>query len=111
LVIHRNRLAGRLLPRHQTRVQNRFRAVPLQVLLIVSLGLGGCATATESAKKEAPDNAVAATEAPLGSRIKRKTTVNPINSSNREMIEQQRVQQGAIATGMVNNPSKYSGPR
>lgn len=92
-------------------MQNRFRAVSLQWLLIVSLGLAGCASRTESAKKKAPDDSVAATEAPLGSRIKRKTTVNPIDSATREMIEQQRVQQGVMEVGKVNSPQKYSGRR
>lgn len=84
------------------------RAWSLPLLLAVCCVVTGCTTRDKTAEKEEP---TALTEAPLGFRIKRKATVNPIDSATREMIEQQRVQQGAIEAGMVNNPAKYSGRR
>lgn len=89
---------------------NPIRAGFLPLLLAIGCAMTGCTTRDKTDGKEKEEPA-ALTEAPLGSRIKRKTTVNPITSSTREMIEQQRVQQGAIEAGMVNNPSKYSGRR
>jgi len=70
----------------------------------------GCTTRDKTAAKEQEEPA-ALTEAPLGSRIKRKSTASPITSSTREQLEQQRAQQGAISAGMVNDPTKYSGRR
>jgi len=78
------------------------------LLLAVGCVMAGCTTRDKTAAQEQPAELA---EAPLGSRIKRKTTVNPVDSATREMIEQQRVQQGAIEAGMVNNPAKYSGRR
>ena len=89
---------------------NRIRAWSLPLLLVACCAATGCTTPDKTAGKE-KEEPVALGEAPLGSRIKRKTTVNPITSSTREQLEQQRVQQGAIEAGMVNNPAKYSGRR
>lgn len=87
-----------------------IRASSLPLLLVVCCAVAGCTSRDKTAAKEKPEP-TALSEAPLGSRIKRKSTVNPIDSAAREMIEQQRVQQGAIEAGMVNNPSKYTGRR
>lgn len=72
----------------------------------VLAGVAGCKTPAKTS--DTKDDTVA-TEAPLGSRIKKKKTANPISVTDREEIERQRVQQGAIQTGIVNNPSKYGG--
>ncbi|HEY0864578.1 MAG TPA: hypothetical protein VGD97_10780 [Lacunisphaera sp.] len=85
---------------------NQIRAWLL--LLAVGCVMAGCTTRDKTAAQEEPAEL---TEAPLGSRIKRKSTVNPIDSATREMIEQQRVQQGVMEAGKVNNPQKYSGRR
>lgn len=89
---------------------NPIRAWSLPLLLMVCCAVTGCTTRDKTAGKEKEEPAEL-TEAPLGSRIKRKSTVNPVDSATREMIEQQRVQQGAIEVGKVNNPEKYSGRR
>lgn len=89
---------------------NPIRRWSLLTLLAVGGALTGCTTGGQTAmegKKEPAE----LTEAPLGSRIKRKTTGNPITTSTREQLEQQRAQQGAISAGMVNDPTKYSGRR
>jgi hypothetical protein len=95
---------------YHTGMPNPIRAWSLPLLLVVCCAVSGCTTRGKSAGKE-KEEPTELTEAPLGSRIKRKPTVNPITSATREMIEQQRVQQGAVEAGMVNNPSKYSGRR
>ncbi len=88
--------------------QIRTRFLPL--LLAAGCVMTGCTTRDKTAAQE-PEEPAGLAEAPLGSRIKRKSTVNPIDSATREMIEQQRVQQGVMEVGKVNNPAKYSGRR
>lgn len=89
---------------------NPIRRWFLPWLLLVGCAMTGCTTRDNTAGKD-KEESVALTEAPLGSRIKRKSTVNPIDSATREMIEQQRVQQGVMEVGKVNNPAKYTGRR
>jgi hypothetical protein len=76
----------------------------LCLLLAVAGGLGGCTSQPMTAEKEAEDPAVIA-DAPLGSRIKRRSDANPVSQANRQQFEQERVQQGAIQTGIVNKPN------
>ncbi len=87
-------------------MSNPIRRWSLPWLLVVCCAVTGCTTRDNTAGKDKAEP-VELTEAPLGSRIKRKSTVNPIDSASRQMIEQQRVQQGAIQNGMVTNPAKY----
>lgn len=73
--------------------------------LIGSAALTGCATNTtkETAQENQPVE-----EAPLGSRIKRRTNINPTAGVSREDIENGRVQDAARAVGAVTNPGKYA---
>ncbi len=69
-------------------------------LLVATMG---CATKSDSAateKKEQPAGGQVA-EAPLGSRIRKRTNVAPTGGTNREDIEQQRTQAAAQAVGAV----------
>ncbi len=95
---------------YQAGMSDPLRAWSRLLLLAVCCAVTGCTSPDKTAGKE-KEGPTELTEAPLGSRIKRKTTVNPITTSTREQLEQQRAQQGAIAAGMVNNPEKYSGRR
>lgn len=95
---------------YQRGVPHSIRASSLSLLLVACWAMTGCITGDQTAAKEKKEPA-ALSEAPLGSRIKRKTTTSPTTSSTREQLEQQRAQQGAIAAGMVNDPAKYSGRR
>ena len=64
----------------------------------------GCATKPESAaleKKEQPASSQLA-EAPLGSRIRKRSNIAPTGGTHREDIEAQRVQAGAQAVGTAN---------
>lgn len=89
---------------------NPLRAWSRLLVLAVCGAVTGCTTPDKTAGQDKKEPAEL-TEAPLGSRIKRKTTVNPITTSTREQLEQQRAQQGAISNAMVNDPAKYSGRR
>ncbi len=77
---------------------------PLSLALIslTCFVLGGCAARTE----EKPDPATGQSrtaEAPLGSRIKRKSDIAPVLGATREDLEATKLQQGAIAVGIAND--------
>jgi len=106
LALCRNPLFSGRLPAISLACRLQIRTWSLSLLLAAACVLAGCTTRDKTAGKEKEEPADVA-EAPLGSRIKRKTTVSPIDSASRQMIEQQRVQQGAIQNGMATNPAKY----
>lgn len=70
----------------------------------LTLAMAGCATKPESAAlepKEQKDSSQLA-EAPLGSRIRKRTNIAPTGGTNREDLEAQRAQAGARAVGAGN---------
>lgn len=77
----------------------RLRIV-LSILLVGSV-LGGCATQPKQAEAENPAERVAV-EAPLGSRIKKRTNITPVSGANRQDIDNARVMQGQHQAGVVN---------
>ncbi len=86
-------------------MHNRHLNRSLCLLLAVAGGLlGGCTSQPKSAGKEAEEPAVIA-DAPLGSRIKRRSEAGPVSQANRQQFEQERAQMGAIQTGVVQNPN------
>jgi len=95
---------------YHTGMTNPMRAWSGLLVAAVCCAATGCTTPDKTAWQDKEEPA-ALTEAPLGSRIKRKTTVNPVTTNTREQLEQQRAQQGAISNAMVNDPAKYSGRR
>lgn len=92
-------------------MRNQYQALSLFTLLAVSCVLTSCASPDKSAGKEDKEKPTAMTEAPLGSRIKRKSTINPVSGATREQIEQQRVMQGTIQNAVANDPGKYGNSR
>ena len=75
-------------------MHNRY--LTIVCLLAVSGSFAGCASQTKTAEKEDPNVLV---EAPLGSRIKKKSNAAPLSGATREDIENARVMQGAQQTG------------
>ena len=99
-------------------MQTRPHAPFLTLVLLVASSLAGCSTPPESAGIEKEEKPYEMVEAPVGSRIKRKSydnstkpEVNPISTVSRETLEQDRAQQAVRQQGFVNDPSKYLGPR
>ena len=72
----------------------------LTAMTVVVL-LTGCATKTETTEQKEDSSRVAA-EAPLGSRIKKRTNVAPVTGATRQDIENAKVQQGIHQAGVVN---------
>jgi len=70
-------------------------------LLVIVFALGGCATQPKQAEAPEPNERVAV-EAPLGSRIKKRTNITPVSGANREDIDNARVMQGQHQAGVVN---------
>ena len=71
-------------------------------LLITASGLVGCASQTTTAEDKAARESEVVQEAPLGSRIKKKTKIAPVSEATRQDVENARVQQGMQQTGAVN---------
>jgi hypothetical protein len=71
-------------------------------LLLLTLGMVGCATKADSAAIDRKPPQQAEAEAPLGSRIRKRNAAAPVSGALRETIEQGRVQQNAIDTGAAN---------
>ncbi len=69
---------------------------------LLCLGLCGCATSRTEEEATPSSDRLATVEAPLGSRIKRKSDIAPRIGANREDIEQTKVRQGAIQVGVAN---------
>lgn len=63
--------------------------------------LTGCVSKTETAEPDEGRSKVAG-EAPLGSRIKKRTNVAPVSGATRQDIDNARVQQGIQQAGTVN---------
>jgi hypothetical protein len=73
-----------------------------RLLIIVALAAAsGCVSQPESVALAEPADVAA--EAPLGSRIKKRSAIAPTSGVSREDIEQSRVQANAIRTGIVND--------
>lgn len=90
-------------------VRPRFRRMhrtPSAFLLVVlALSAAGCASTSETSADKKSDQRLVQ-EAPLGSRIRKRTNVTPVLGASREDIERARVQQGAIQTGIFQDPSQ-----
>jgi len=72
-------------------------------LLIAAGGLVGCASRTTTAGEDkAAQESEVVQEAPLGSRIRKRTKVAPVSEATRQDVENARVQQGMQQTGAVN---------
>ncbi|HEY1110625.1 MAG TPA: hypothetical protein VGE76_18385 [Opitutaceae bacterium] len=67
------------------------------------VAMTGCVTKSESAALERKEQQASGplAEAPLGSRIRKRTNIAPTGGTTREDIEQQRAQAGAQAVGAV----------
>jgi len=76
------------------RMHNRY--LTIVCFLVVAGGFAGCTSQTKTAEKDDPNVVV---EAPLGSRIKKKSNAAPLTGATREDIENARVSQGARQTG------------
>lgn len=69
----------------------------------LTVGMAGCASGEQSAALERDKAQSRATaDAPLGSRIRKKSNMAPVMGATREDLEQARVQAGAIEAGKVN---------
>lgn len=80
------------------------RALRLSLIVAAaSLAMTGCATTAKTDEQKNKDQRLAQ-EAPLGSRIRKKSNVAPVLGATRDDIERARVQQGAVATGAYQNP-------
>ena len=77
----------------------RHNSLRLAWLAVGILLVAGCATTTQDPMFVETK----ATEAPLGSRIKRATSVAPTSGINRQEVEQQNVQAGAVRQGIYND--------
>jgi hypothetical protein len=77
------------------------RTLRALVVLSAFLVVSGCATRTETSEQEEPKQKVAV-EAPLGSRIKKRSNVAPVSGATRQDIENAKVQQGIQQTGAAN---------
>lgn len=77
------------------------RLTALSLAAVVALTGAGCASRTQ--KPEEGDAKQVVQEAPLGSRIRKKSNVSPVSGATRDDIERQRIQQGAIETGVHQN--------
>ena len=75
-------------------------ASTILAILITSI-LTGCASKPEKVEQEEEGSKVAV-EAPLGSRIKKRSNVAPVSGATRQDIDNARVQQGIQQTGAVN---------
>jgi hypothetical protein len=84
-------------------MQIRPRIIVFSLMLAPALVLTGCTSTSKTAEKDT-DDPTETVAAPLGSRIKRRSETNPVSQANRQQFEQERVQQGAIATGVVQSP-------
>lgn len=62
----------------------------------------GCVSASASPALERGKEPVAAADAPLGSRIKKRSSLAPVQGGTRNDVEQARVQAGAAQTGAFN---------
>ena len=70
-------------------------------LLIAAGGLAGCATRTTAAEDKVTGESEVVQEAPLGSRIRKRTKIAPVSEATRQDVENARVQQGMQQTGAV----------
>lgn len=78
---------------------------PLQILAFAAVAAfsgSGCATSTEKIDDKKNEQKLVQ-DAPLGSRIRKKSSIPPVSGATRDDIERQRVQQGAIETGIQQN--------
>lgn len=71
-------------------------------LLIAASGLVGCDSQTTNAEDKTARESEVVQEAPLGSRIKKRTKIAPVSEANRQDVENARAQQGMQQTGAVN---------
>lgn len=101
LAVHRNELYAGIFPHVLTRMRNQHQALSLLMLLAVSCVLTSCASPDKSAGKEEKEEPTAMTEAPLGSRIRKRTKIAPVSEATRQDVENARVQQGMQQTGAV----------
>jgi Flp pilus assembly protein TadD len=69
---------------------------------ILTLLVAGCAT-TDQREDVARKEPAAITQAPLGSRIKKRTGASPVVGATREDLDTMKMQQGAIQQQIVNN--------
>lgn len=65
------------------------------ILLLAALITSGCATTDSASQSHEQRNATTQVEAPLGSRIRKKTAINPVMGANRDDVETSRIQQNA----------------
>lgn len=68
----------------------------------LAAGVSGCVSQPGSRALERGKEPVAAAEAPLGSRIKKRSSIAPVQGATRNDVEQARVQAGAAQTGAFN---------
>jgi hypothetical protein len=81
---------------------------PYRLLLLAAVAVltaSGCASTAET-PEEKKDEQRLVQEAPLGSRIRKRNNATPVLGASREDVERARVQQGAAATGVYQNPQK-----
>lgn len=66
---------------------------------VIAIGITGCANTVDKPSEATTEKHIVQ-DAPLGSRIRKKTGIAPVTGATREDMERAKIQQGAIETGI-----------